>query len=262
MTEQDRILCLSGIHNFRDYGDYRAEGGRIRRGILWRSGQHSEASAEDLERVHALGIATIVDLRGDSERRRHPCLRHDAFDGQVVFYPGETAGLKGQAVHEEAARQIVTAADAHNAMVRLYRTLPWRPILAGTFRLYLRTLAERDGTSLLHCLAGKDRTGFAVALLHSLLGVHADDIMADYLLTNVAGDPERRIEAGAKLMRSRPGNTMEEAAIRTVMSVHPEFLETAFAEIRERHGTTAAYAEEVLGFTPQWRTQLLERLVC
>lgn len=261
MIEQDRILCLDGIHNFRDYGGYRADGGPIRRGLLWRSGQHTDASREDLERVHALGIATVIDLRGDSERRRHPCLRHGAFDGEVVFYPGETAGLKGQAVHEEAARQIVTAADAHAAMVRLYKTLAWRPVLAGTFQLYFEALADRNGASLLHCLAGKDRTGVAVALLHSLLGVHDDDIMADYLLTNVAGDPERRIEAGAKHMRSRPGNTMEEAAIRTVMSVHPEFLDTAMGAIRERHGTVAGYAEEVLGVSAQRLARLREQLV-
>jgi protein tyrosine/serine phosphatase len=145
-------------------------------------------------------------------------------------------------------------------MVKLYETLAWRPILVGTYSLYLPALAERDGASLLHCLAGKDRTGVAAALVHLLLGVHHDDAMEDYLLTNVAGNIDRRIEAGAKHLRDgHPG--IEDAALRALMGVHPEYLDTALGAIRDRHGSVEGYAEDVLGFTPEMREKLASRLV-
>jgi protein tyrosine/serine phosphatase len=152
-----RVLPMQGIHNFRDYGGYRARGGAIRQGVLWRSGQHGDATADDLDAVHRLGIATVIDLRGDSEREACPCLRHPEFEGHVLFHPGETASAHGRAAHEEAAEQVRTAADAHAAMTRLYETLPFRPVLVGTYRLYLRALVDRDGAAC--CIAWRARTG-------------------------------------------------------------------------------------------------------
>ena len=258
---QTRVIAFTGIHNFRDYGGYGARDGRLKRGLLWRSGHHAEATADDLERVHVLRLATVIDLRGDSERANSPCLRHLQFEAKVLFHPGETASAQGKAVHEEAADEVRTAADAHAAMVRLYASMPFRPVLVGTYRLYFETLASDAGPSLLHCLAGKDRTGLAAALTHHLLGVHPDDAMADYLLTNHAGNIERRIEAGARHVRSGFGRDMDMAAVRTLMSVHPEFLDTAFAAIRETHGSVEAYAEDVLGVSPAMRERLAANLV-
>ncbi len=188
----ERVRLFEGIHNFRDYGGYAARDGRLKSGILWRSGQHGGATPADLAGVAEIGIVTVVDLRGDSERQMMPCLRHDDFDGLVLFAPGETAGSE-LAPHEEAGRGITTADQARAAMTRLYVNMPFRDVLVRSLNLYFEALATRDGASLLHCLAGKDRTGLAVALLHRLLGVHEDDVMADYLLTNAAGDEKRRI---------------------------------------------------------------------
>ena len=258
---EDRVIAFTGIHNFRDYGGYAARDGQLKRGVLWRSGHHAEATADDLEQVHALGLATVIDLRGDSERAGSPCLRHSQFEAKVLFHPGETASAQGKAVHEEAADEVRTAADAHAAMVRLYASMPWRPVLVGTYRLYFDALASDDGSSLLHCLAGKDRTGLAAALTHHLLGVHPDDAMADYLLTNSAGNIERRIEAGARHVRSGFGRDMDMDAVRTLMSVDAEFLDTAFAAIRAQHGSIEAYAEDVLGVSPEMTERMSRNLV-
>lgn len=244
-----RVLPTTGIHNFRDYGGYATRGGRLRRGMLWRSGQHCDATPEDLAIVHGLGIATVIDLRGDSERSANPCLRHEGFAGEVLFHPGETASGTGLAVHEEAALSVRTADEAHQAMTLLYATLPFRPVLVGSFRLYFQALANRAAPSLLHCLAGKDRTGLAAALVHRLLGVHHDDMMEDYLLTNTAGNAEARIAAGERHIREGFGRTMDDAAVRVLMGVDAAFLDGAFAAMAERHGSIEAYASEVLGVT-------------
>ncbi len=258
----DRVRLFEGIHNFRDYGGYAArDGRRVRSGLLYRSGQHLDATGADLEAIAELDIRTVIDLRGDSERRLYPCARPTDYAGTVIFADGETAGNDPAAPHEEAARDIRTAADAHARMADLYKVMPFRAPLVAAFRVYFSALADRDGASLLHCLAGKDRTGIAVAVLQNLLGVHPDDIMADYILTNVAGNIDRRIEAGARMVRANLGRDMDDAAVRTVMSVHPDYLTNAFAAIQDRHGSVAAYAEDLLGVTPEVCARLAGRLL-
>lgn len=242
-----RVLSFDGIHNFRDYGGYAARGGRLRRGRLWRSGQHAGATPDDLARVHDLGIATVIDLRGDSERAAFPCLRHAEFKGEVLFHPGETASIQGRAAHEESLSAIRSPDDARAAMVRLYRGMPFRPVLVATWRLYGQVLATRPAPSLLHCLAGKDRTGVGAALVHHLLGVHRDDWMDDYLLTNTAGNVEARLAAQA---RNLADTGIDAAAMRVILGVEPEYLDAAFAAIVEAHGSVEIYAECMLGIGP------------
>jgi len=257
---QDRILNLTGIHNFRDYGGYAARGGHLRTQHLWRSGQHVRAVPQDLELVHRLRIGTVIDLRGDTERAAFPCVRHEDFAGAVLFHPGETSAVRGAAPADTAA-EVRTAEDAHRAMMATYGTLPFGLVLTGTLRLYVQTLATSDAPSLLHCLAGKDRTGFAVAVVHRLMGVHPDDIATDYTLTNVAGDPEARIAAAADRVRAALGPEMEDAAVRVFMSVAPEFLDHAFDALERRHGSVEAYAADVLGADAATVAAIAERLI-
>jgi protein tyrosine/serine phosphatase len=256
-----RILPLANVHNFRDYGGYGvAGGGRLRQGLLFRSGQHLEATEGDLDAIAALDLATVVDLRGDTERRLYPCRRPAGFAAEVVFAPGETTG-SGNAPHLEAAAAVVTAVDARRRMVESYKQMPFREPLVASFRRYFASLAERPGTSLVHCLAGKDRTGLAVALLHAVLGVHPDDIMSDYMLTNIAGNINRRIEAGARIVRANMGAALDDDAVRTVMSVDEAYLDSAFAAIRERYTSIDAYTDTVCGVTPVVRAKLVAQLV-
>jgi protein-tyrosine phosphatase len=258
----DRVLQFNGIHNFRDYGGYAtASGGRLKSGVLYRSGQHLEATPDDLASVAALDLRTVIDLRGNSERASYPCARPVGFSAAVLFFDGETAG-RGGAPHVEAARpEIKTAADAHAAMVDLYAFMPFRPNLNAVFRMYFDTLEQRDGATLLHCFAGKDRTGLAAALLHILLGVHTDDMMADYLLTNTAGNAEARIAAGAESIRKSRGAGIGDDAIRTLMNVDSAYLDAALDAITDAHGSVAGYAEAVLGVTPARVDRIAARLI-
>src|SRR3546814_18473652 len=90
----ERVLPLSGIHDFRDYGGYAVEGGgRLRDAILWRSAHHEGASDEDLTALDTLGLETVIDLRGDDEREMHPCRRSDNFSARELFVGGVPAGL-------------------------------------------------------------------------------------------------------------------------------------------------------------------------
>lgn len=256
-----RVIALTGVHNFRDYGGYAGTNGtRLRTGSLFRSAQHQDATSDDLVRIGAIKLNTVIDLRGASERLKYPCARPDNFGAAVLFADGETT-TQLAAPHIEAARNVRTSDDAMNAMIAGYRDMPFRPVLVWSMRLYFEALATRNGPSLVHCLAGKDRTGIAVALLHRLLGVDQDDIMADYLLTNVAGNIEGRIAAGARLVRKSHGSDISDEAVRTLMTAHPAWLDAMFAAIRERHGSVRDYADVVLGVSPERLAQIEDRLL-
>lgn len=239
-----RVLKLDGVHNFRDYGGYdTVDGAAVKRGLLWRSAQHGDASDADLDAIHALGVTTVIDLRGPSERTAKPCRRHEDFAAEVLAHPDETAGL---ALHTEAADGVVTADEARAAMIRLYDGIAFRPNLVPMLRAYFDVLEKASGPSLVHCVAGKDRTGWAVAMAQHALGIPRDAIMEDYLLTNTAGNIEARIAAGATQIREKHG-AISDDTIRALMGVDADYLNAAFRAAEERHGDLDRYLEEVLG---------------
>ena len=173
------FYATEGIHNFRDYGGYPTQGGgRVHTGLLYRSGQHWEASEADLQTFAALGIRTVIDLRGESERAAHPCRRVEGFDGEVLFYDGETTSSPP---HMDIGPDTSAADFARDRMLAVYTRMPDNPAMIDMFGRYLNILVEREGASLVHCYAGKDRTGILTALLLESLGTPRDVIMDDYI---------------------------------------------------------------------------------
>ena len=253
-----RVLPLEGIHNFRDYGGYPVSGGgRVRRGVLWRSGQHVDATEADLAALDQLDLAHVIDFRGVSERTNAPCRRSGGFAAQVHFFEGETANL---APHLEAADGVLDPEGAHRAMERIYRNLPNREPVLWVMRRYFEVLSQGEGASLVHCLAGKDRTGMSVALLHHALGVHWDDAMEDFLLTNTAGNIEARIAAGSSAIRAKYG-AISDQTIRVLMGVDARYLEAMREAVEAAHGSLDAFLEDVLGVTADKREALRLHLV-
>ena len=100
-------------------------------------------------------------------------------------------------------------------------------------------------------MAGKDRTGLAAWLTHHALGVHPDDAMADYLLTNVATDLAGRLALGAETVRAKYGPQMDDAAVLALMSVAPAYISAGLDAIRERHGSYDRYLVDVLCVGPE-----------
>jgi protein-tyrosine phosphatase len=252
-----RVIPTTGIHNFRDYGGYAAAGlGRVAWMRLYRSGEHVGATARDLEIVGTLGLAAVIDLRGTSERAAAPTPASPNSSIPVICTDGETA----PAPHEAAATAL-GAAEARRNMIEGYSRFPLRSRLGDVYRRYFALLAETTGPTLVNCVAGKDRTGFLVALLHHALGVHHDDIFEDYLLTNTAGDPAARVAALRRDLVRHFGAPMSDEAVNVVVSVEPRFLQAAFDSAIARYGSIDTYLAEVLGVTAQVREALIERLV-
>jgi protein tyrosine/serine phosphatase len=254
-----RILAFDAIDNFRDYGDYAtAAGRRVRPGRLFRSAHHARAEAADLARLAALGIGTVVDLRRPGERRHQPSRRHEGFGAAVIESDHDDGGeaphitfLKSADLTEESGRAFM-----HEA----YRRLPFEPPHLDLFSRYFRALAEGDGAVLIHCAAGKDRTGLLAALTHHLLGVSRDDMIADYLLTNSAVNLETRAPDIARQLEAMTGKRASHGAVVAFLGVAPDFLETAFTAIEARHGGLDAYLEQALGVDAALRDRIGQRL--
>jgi protein-tyrosine phosphatase len=258
MSNLNRIIATTGIHNFRDFGGYPVVGGgRLALRTLYRSAAHDQATDKDLDLVAQCGLTTIVDLRGASERVKAPCRRPPGSAIPVYCAPGDTT----TAPHIQAASNALDAAAARRNMCERYADIPFRPMLTNVYQQFVKVVASAAGPTLVYCAAGKDRTGVLVALLQSALGVHRDDVFEDYLLTNSAGDTAARVETLRHGLERRLGATLSEDAVRVITCVEPVFLETAFAAIAARHGNLLTYLREVLGLTPAIREALAERLV-
>ncbi len=251
------FLPTEGIHNFRDYGGYAvAGGGHVKRGLLFRSGQHVGASDDDLAAIEALDIRTVIDLRGTSERERNPCRRIEGFSGEVVFYDGETTSSPP---HMDVGSETTTAEFARQRMIAVYTRMPSNPAMIDMFARYFRVLAKRDGGSLVHCFAGKDRTGVAATLLLHVLGASRDDQMAEFLLTNRAPTLSVLRDQSVPGIEERLGRTLEDDAIRALLEVHEDYLHTYLAVVEREHGSLDDYLRNVIGVDDAARDQLIER---
>jgi protein tyrosine/serine phosphatase len=254
-----RHIDFDGIENFRDFGGYDTAHGRpLKRGLLYRSANHTYATEADLERMRELGVAAIIDLRRPDERTREPSKRWADFQGQVVENDIESA-------HPDWAETMKGATLTPRWFlddgVAYYRRGPFEPRHVDLWSRYFRTLAEAPGAIVVHCAAGKDRTGMICALTHHIAGVHPDDIMADFLETNNEERMARKMSFLGPWLKETVGQTVSDDALRVAVGVHPDYLNTAFAVIKERHGSIDIYLADVLGVDEPLRARLHERLL-
>ncbi len=247
---------MEAIYNFRDFGGCPAQDGRrVKQGVLFRSGSLAQATPADLEALAALGIRTVCDLRTPGERRRGA----DRLPGGAVQYVHlpvvirrYSQGVVGNLLHALASGQgrrldyTRTAVEAY----REYATAK-RQQLAALLRL-----AIQPGSLplLIHCMAGKDRTGFACALIQGLLGVPQEQVMAEYLLSNRhLQDFTAGMLARFAFLR-RVGIAPEQFL--PLFEVRPAYLLAALEAIRQEYGTLDDYARDGLHFSDGERERL------
>ena len=259
MTDFSRKHSFDGLHNFRDFGGYRAGDRKMTTGRLFRSANHALASDADLDRLARMEIGAIVDLRRPDERERQPSRRWKDFSAQLIENDDPDEG-RGESWGSFMASWDMTAESFRAYMFRYYTQAPHLPRLITLFTQYFDTLARADGAILVHCAAGKDRTGLIVALTHLLAGVHRDDVIADYLLTN---DPERFEAFGAQwadAIRAERGFGPTPETMRMVMGVEAAYLERSLDAIAEESGGVEAHLRDVLGVDAQKRAAIERRL--
>ncbi|MGB3795293.1 MAG: tyrosine-protein phosphatase [Alteraurantiacibacter sp.] len=260
-ADRERILALEGAANFRDFGGYRTSaGGRVKRGMLFRSNRLSQLTGADIATLDATGIATIFDLRSPREIEADPTAWQSAHLGFHTWPPGHKRRLVDMAL--EYPRD---ADGAAQLMLDFYAELP--RTLGHAFGDIIARVAGGAVPCVMHCSAGKDRTGMAAALLLLALGVPRETVLDDYALTDRIAASEDDMarslftgrDGGAKA-RGAMRDAFSEEAIAVMRSARPQFLESALGGIDGEYGSLNQYFQSI-GVDNAMREQLAEMLV-
>lgn len=260
---------LSGAWNFRDV----AEETGIRPGRLFRSSELSRLDDSGRDALARFGIGDVADLRSQREvERRGPGRVPDGVAVHLLPFH-ELAADQPDAPHESAFEKMMTAKPddedvavaAARFMTEEYERFPSLPGAQTAVREVISMLAD-ERPVIAHCFAGKDRTGFTVALVLETVGVQRDAIVADFLRSNAAV-PELR-ERILESVRNRAEETttpeivtFAEARLNEeVLGVREEYLTAAKRAIDAEYGSTAGYLES-LGVTSDQVTRLRQALV-
>ena len=258
LSMHDRLIDFERVLNFRDFGGWEtADGAKVARGKLWRSAAFNDASDADIARLNDMRVRFLVDLRRPEERRHEP--NKWPGDATRVFVNDE--GAEGVALppHLVALLQSdLSPQSTRSYMMSLYQEIPFDPRLIKLYRDWFGELAE-GGAGVIHCAAGKDRTGIGCALTLLALGVDEETAFADYEFTNAAVDLEKRMPKIQARMEERLARKLDSAALRPMLGVDVDYLRNAFDAMAARHGTVDAYLSDVLGIGARERGILRER---
>lgn len=221
--ELDRALAWDACLNVRDLGGLvTADGRRVRRGALIRSDQLCRLGDSGRDALVAHGVRTVIDLRtpAEAEKDPDPLLHEHGVDYFLIPQQSDQLWRDPEWIARTRAQRDALALD----------------LRAEQIVAMARAVAHAaPGGVLIHCLAGKDRTGIAVALLLSLIGVAEADIAADYTLSvaNLAGEFNAAIAAApddeARVLVERSYDAQAETMLATL------------AHLRTRHGGAETY---------------------
>jgi protein-tyrosine phosphatase len=225
-TPPGRSVPFSAVFNFRDLGGLpTVDGGQIRRGVLFRADNLGRLSLADKEAFAALGIRRVIDLRRDFE----------------VTQLGRVPEWTGVAWHHHHINHELWDHSTYSAEIGVARWLAdrYHDLLEDggedIGRIISLVSDVDDGPTVVHCVAGKDRTGLISALTLSLAGVPDEEIHADYALTELSEEPY--IEWLRKTDPSAAAKPMPDFYTQTPAMA----MQLTLAELRERHGSVQDY---------------------
>lgn len=260
-VERERILSFQGGCNFRDIGGYRTRhGSSTRWGKVYRAGVLTYFTDDDHAPLTQLQVRAICDLRRAEEREREPTRWPDA-KTNALFWDD---GMVTPTIRALAADRPKNAAGMFDAMVALYRALPaW---MAGRIAGMFQAIEQGHVPMVIHCAAGKDRTGIAVAVLLRALDVPEETVIEDYLLTNTSGDFEAFIRSRSQAQLGVADNhtpllSMPEDMRRVLFSADAAFLQAAFEQIDRELGGIDAYLANTVGLSDQSRERVRRELL-
>ncbi|MBF6124154.1 tyrosine-protein phosphatase [Nocardia brasiliensis] len=236
---------ISGTFNFRDLGGLRTlDGAKVRPGVLLRSAQLTGLDEAGLAALRDLRVSDVHDLRGEREIDH---IGHDRVpeDVRVTVTPFDSRMAEAPPHH-------ATPDSAFRHMLEVYRMFPALPEAHAAITAIAESIVRGDGAVLVHCAAGKDRTGWAVATLLRAVGVTEADVQADYRLSNGA-IPALRAMMTTKLLAG------EELSV-DLLGVRDEYLNIATNSMHELHGDVDTYLTTA-GITPELRTRLRDRML-
>ena len=248
------------LNNTRDLGGIAATDGKhITYGKLIRSGRLGTGSEEDIRTIGDL-VSAVVDFRSDNEKSETPDPEIKGVESfHIPIIEDLAAGVsRDQKSDEEAFMMLANDPDgALKYMCRTYEGFVTSESARKGYRRFVDLLLEgREKAILWHCTAGKDRAGFAAAIVLEMLGVDRETIIQNYLKTNdlIEDDINRMVSMFFKMTGSSDKNT--ESALRYMFSAKREYLEAAFNCVEHKYGDFKGFLTEGLGISDEDITRM------
>jgi protein-tyrosine phosphatase len=224
------------------------DGRWVRMGLAYRSDQLDRLSDADLAKIASLNPALVVDLRTDAERRSGP----DRLPPTAVPL---VADVMASSPPDMSAIMRATGPEASIAfLTEANRRFVSDASALGAYGVLLSRLDRTNRVVVYHCTAGKDRTGWASAVLLTLLGVPRQTVMADYLASNTY-----LADKNKAMFAALPPDRL--AVLEPVFTVRAAFLEAAFAEVQARYGAFDSYLHDGLGLDAAALARLRSRFL-
>jgi protein-tyrosine phosphatase len=251
----ERLVRLEGAHNFRDLGGYATSDGRsVRWGMLYRSDDLADLNDADVATFRDLGIRWLCDFRSESERKadvdRLPTTGAPSVENLTIA-TGNLGSLR---------ERILSGADEDYAQPLIEANREFATRFAHRYQTLFDRLANPQNLpALIHCTAGKDRTGLAAALVLIALGVPRETVFQDYLLTNYYA--HEHIERTLLFIRFASFFRADPESVRPLLGVRREYLQAAFDAIRADYGSIERYLREGLDVSEAERAQLRASLL-
>ena len=227
----DRHFNLTGASNFRDLGGYAGKDGRtVRWRRIFRSNHLGHLTEADIAVLRGLGLKNAFDFRGADERSAAQCAISEITVHSLPVEPTVVAALRARLANGRA----LSPSDGIEVMRESY--VGYVRQNTQRYRSLFAHLLEDSAPLVIHCTAGKDRTGFACALILHALGVSEDVISEDYLLTN-------------RYYRRDPSasNDLPDDVRQVLSSVQAPFLAAAFEAVCADYGDLESYFTDGLG---------------
>jgi protein tyrosine/serine phosphatase len=239
-----RWIELDGVVNMRDVGGLpTTDGGAVATGRLLRSDNLQDLSESDVEALERLGVTDVVDLRSNVEltlegpgplrARDLTHHHHSLFRDDVRDVSAEEALVLPWSKKDQAAADAAPRLDDDYWASHYLGYLAHRP---DSISAALGVVARSSGATIVHCAAGKDRTGTVVGLALSVAGVSDDDVVADYVATG------ERIERVVARLMTRPayGEVLKDQPL-DHHRPRPETMQRILAVLSERYDGAAGW---------------------
>ena len=238
-SEDHRKIVLDGTSNTRELGGYKTEDGRsLKWGVLYRSDKLSELTDADQEYLLQLGIKRVIDFRSSEEKQNEPdqlpsTLKYIEMpiEADGAIRPKVEAILKGD-LNEDVGAILV---ETNKEFISDF---------SGVYKGFIESLIENQEPTLFHCTAGKDRAGFAAALVLLAVGVPEKIVIEDYMKTNKY--TEETIQDYINKINLYSLGSVDAEILRPLLGVEKRFIRAALDEIKQKYGSVENFIRDEL----------------
>lgn len=259
INHPDRVLAISGTHNFRDLGGYPTEdGSQIRWRTVFRCAHFANVDAVGWNQLSELDIRWLIDLREQAECDAAPTNWRAASTPELISVPRSAGAYDNRQMLAFEPGMDLLRARALRVKAYCDKVLGFKHAIAAMFQ----TLAsDQPGSLAFHCMAGKDRTGYLAAVLLTWLGVSREHVVEDYLLTRDTAKNNVPIGQANGLLALYGLEDAGDDALRAMTEVIPECIIAALDDIEANHGGISSYVESASNLQPNQLNAVRLRLL-